>query len=256
MNDKMKNIAIVLFLAWFALAIVLVLVSLIIGTHDLAVKLYTFIMSSFFLFPFPVLIYRFLNWAINFLTSINTNLKDRINPFATMNDLIESDKRKKNVGFYIVLFIIEFIVNLSIALLWLIFTEVSYNAVYAVIHTAEYLITGQISFVALLFYLLITIGYFAFVWWFLGQILNGRLYTNTGNFDISQLWKIILMIIFFYSKIIISGLLLKYTIQMIISALIFWTVVIGVPILFLKTCKLFKILYKILYNKLRIQKGG
>lgn len=218
------------FWVWFVATILLVGAMLITG-QPLAKSFAATIMALFMLLPVRDWIYRFLVWAIDYVSSINTNFKDRINPHATYNRLVDPSKREENVGFYRSLKVAIGIICLILALLWLVFQGTSFNVVYAWLHTIEFIFRGKIGFLALLFYVLITLGYIYMVYWFVGQVLNGNLYDDSGRLDWrSCWWKIAIAVVGFYAKIIISGLLLKFTAGMIWSNLVFWTIVVGLPI--------------------------
>ena len=218
------------FWVWFVSTIILVGAMLIAG-QPYAKGMAAVIMASFMVLPVRDWMYRFLVWAIDYVSSINTNFKDRINPHATYNRLVDPSKREENVGFYRSLKVAINIVCVILALLWLVFQGTSFNVVYAWLHTIEFIFRGKIGFLALLIYILITLAFIYLVYWFVGQVLNGNLYDSSGRLDWSSCWwKIAIAVGGFYAKILLSGLLLKFTAGMIGSSLIFWTVVVGFPI--------------------------
>ena len=231
------------FWAWLILAIVMVVGMLIVGTNNnVAVKgMAATIMATLMLLPVRDWMYRFIVWAIDYVSSINTNFKDRINPYATYNRLVEPTKREENVGFYRTLKFVIGVICVILALLWLVFQGTSLNVVYTFLHTWEFIFRGKVGFLAILVYILLTLGFCYLVYWFIGQVLNGELYVNDGSGRIDwghSWWKILLMIGGLYAKIIIGGLLMRYTGAMLWSAVSFWTVVIGFPILIFEVWRL------------------
>ena len=229
----MKN-ALKVFNAWFwvwaVISAILVGIMLIVGNDNqrAVYGMAATIMALFMVMPVRNWLYRFVVWAINYVSSINTNFKDRINPVATYNLLIDPTKREENVGFYRSLKIVIGIIMVILALLWLVFQRTSFNIVYAFLHTWEFIFRGRISFLALLVYILLSLGFYYLVYWFIGQVLNGKLHNDTGKLDWSKaLWRILLAVVGFYVKIIIGGALLRYTAEMILATVGFWTIVVA-----------------------------
>lgn len=232
----MKNAKKVLspwFWSWIGISTVLVILMMTLGAGNASAlhAMASTIMALFMLLPIRDWMYRLLCWAIDYVSSINTNFKDRINPHATYNRLIDSTKREENVGFYRTLKIVLGIITLILALLWMVFQKTSFEVVFSFLHTIEFLFRGKISWLALLTYLLLTLGFYYGVYWFIGQVLEGSLYVSDGRFDWKSWWKVGLAIIGFYLKIILSGLLLCYTSSMIWASIRFWTIVVGFPLL-------------------------
>lgn len=221
------------FWIWAIVSIILVGAMLIVGHNKAAANgMAAAIMALLMVLPVRDWMYRFIVWAIDYVSSINTNFKDRINPHATYNRLVDPTKREENVGFYRSLKVVIGVITVILALLWLVFQGTSFNVVYAFLHTVEFILRGKIGWLALLVYILITIGYIYAVYRFVGLVLNGELYDSTGSIDWQHSWWMIaLMVAIFYFKIIFSGVLLKFTAAMIFSEVIFWTVVVGFPIL-------------------------
>lgn len=230
----MKNAAKVFngwFWAWMLITVVMV-VGMLIAGQPYANGMAAVIMSTFMVLPVRNWLYRFIVWALDYVSSINTNFKDRINPHATYNRLVDPSKREENVGFYRTLKVVIGVICTILALLWLVFQKTSFNVVYAWLHTIEFIFRGRISWLALLFYVLLTLAYIYLVYWFIGQVLTGALYDGSGRIDwASSWWKIVIAVVGFYAKIIISGLLLSFTGGMIWSSVVFWTVVVGFPLL-------------------------
>lgn len=234
----MKNAAKVFnrwFFAWLGIATVLVIIMLIIGGSNMkAVKMLAgFTMAALMVLPVRDWAYRLIVWAIDFVSSNNTDFKDWINPKATQNTLLDPTKREENVAFYRSLKVGVGIVTTCLALLFLIFRGVSFNIIYGFLHTWEFIFRGKIGFVSLLFYILLTAGWTVAVLWLGYQILKGNFLDDNGNIKWSEHgWKIIAMSIGLYAKILISGLLLKYTADMILASMLAWTAIVGVPLLF------------------------
>lgn len=224
------------FWGWFFISVCLVIVMLILGreNHPKIVNGFSgAIMALFMVMPVSNWLYRFIGWAIDFVSSINTEFKDKINPYATYVTLTDPTHRKENIGFNSLIHFFCGLTTLFLALLWMIFQSMATEVVFSILHTVEFIFTLRISWVAIFFELLITVGYCFAVFNFIKYILSGEFRNEDGSFNWAESWwKILLAIAVFYLKIIVSAMLLKYTSEMTIASLTFWTTTIGFPILF------------------------
>ena len=199
------------------------------------------IMALFFLLPVREWVYWFISWEIDWMTSKNTDVKDDLNPIFSFNTLTDPKTRFQNDGAYRGLRFIVFIACAVIALAWMMFQNAAANVVYAVLHTLEYIVRGRISWGALFFWSLVEIAGAYHIYWSAGQILKGKLYYRdidedgkvVFSFDITESWwRIAIMLGGFYLRIIVSGLLLKFTFGMIWSAMCLWTVIVILVLVF------------------------
>ena len=235
--EKAKAVFNKWFWIWIAIAAALLITMIVVGNQDgdntrLMYGLASVIMASFMVMPIRDWLYRLFVWAIDYVSSINTKFKDRVNQHATYNRLVNPLIREENVGFYRTLkYVINFI-TLIMALLWLVFNRTSFHVVYAFLHTWEFIFRGKISYLAILANLLLTLGFIWLVWWFVGQFLTGKLHDDDGRINWpSAWWKILIMVIGFFAKIIISAILKKYTSDMLIAKLVFWCTTVGIPLI-------------------------
>ena len=220
------------FWVWLGITLTLILIMFLIPSQKHLIS--GIIMASFFLVPVRDWVYRIITWAIDYVTSINTEKKDVINPKATYNRLINLKNRELNPGFYRTLRAVILLVTLLLALLSLIFSPVSYFIVYSWIHTIEFIIIGKISPIRILLYILLTLGYFYFMIRALGMFLDGKFYLEDGTFNKAKTKKALLIIGVFYAKIIISGWLLRFTFKMVFMYIIFWSVIMAIVWVFYK----------------------
>lgn len=221
------------FWSWLGLTVLLVVAMMIVGKQPHTSNMAAVIMATFMLLPVRDWMYRGIVWAIDYVASIKTGFRKRIYPHTTYTTMGNQKDHVVNPGFYRTLKVIVGVICLVLALLWLVFKGTSFNVVYAWLHTIEFLFRGRISWLALLIYVLLTIAFLYMVYWAVGQILNGELYNGTtGRIDWKKAWwKILIMVLGFYAKIIISGMLLSFTAMMIVASVRFWTIVVGFPIL-------------------------
>lgn len=236
----MKNAAKVLnkwFWAWVGIAAIMMLVMIVVGNEagNNTAIIYGcsgVIMATLMIMPLRDWLYRLIVWALDYVSSINTRFKDRINQHATYNRLVNPLVREENVGFYRAVKVVINVITMILALLWLVFARTSYNVVYSFVRTWELIFRGQISYLAILVNLILSFAFAYLVFWFAGQILNGKIYNKDGTIKWTESWwKIVLAVVGLYAKIIISALLKQYTVEMLIAKLVFWTVVIGFPVL-------------------------
>ena len=199
------------------------------------------IMALLFLLPIREWAYELLTWEIDWLTSKNTDVKDALNPTFTLNTLTDPKKRFQNDGAYRGLRFIILVACTIIALAWMMFQNAAANVVYAVLHTLEYIVRGRIGWGALFIWTLVEVAGVYHIYWSAGQLLKGKLYERdideegkvTFSFDITKSWwRIAIMLGGFYLRIIVSGLLLKFTFGMIWSAMCLWTVVVILVLVF------------------------
>lgn len=232
-NIKIRKIFSKWFWGWFGISVVLVIAMFIVGDNQKALNgLSAAIMALFMVMPVASWLNRFIMWAINFVSSIDTKFKDRINPYATYNTLTDPGHRQENIGFNRLVQFFCGITALILALLWLVFQHMSFEVVYSFLHTVEFIITRKISWLALLVEVLITVAYCYAVFNFIRLILNGDFHNEDGSINWTDSWyKILLAVIVFYIKIVVSALLLKYTAEMVGASLVFWTTTIGIPLL-------------------------
>ena len=228
----MKNAKAVLngwFWAWALLAAILVAGMLIVGNdNQRAVNaMASAIMALMMVMPVRNWTARLIVWAIEYAASRSQSFRNRINKLATMNRLVDPSKREENVGFYRTLRWAISIIAIIIALLWLVFQRMSFQAVYGFLHTWEFIFTGKISFLALLIFILVSIVFGFLVY----RVV--RLVTHEGAFDTDGhiLWRkagvwLVVCIVALYGKILLDGILLKKTLSMIGATAIFWTAII------------------------------
>ena len=229
---KVKKIFGVWFWAWASLAATMVITMFLFPAWKETCS--SIIMSSMFMMPIRNWCQRLIRWWIDYYSSINSEFKSRINPFATYNKLLDDDDtRSENIAFYRGINLILLIVSSILALIFLIFKKCSFQCVFSVLHTFEFIVRGKISPVALLFYILITITFFILLWFFFKEVVvNGIIFDVDGKI----IWKKALIIfsvalVGFYGKIIVSALLLNYMFNMIVSSVIFWTIILIVSII-------------------------
>lgn len=249
----MKNAAKVFngwFWAWVGIAVALLAAMLIIGNenHDNTTVLQLLsgmILALFMVMPVRNWAYRLVVWALDYVSSINTRFKDRINQHATYNRMINPLVREENVGFYRAVKIVINLITTILALNWLVFTRTSFNIVYAFIHTWEFIFAGKISYLAMLLFVLLkaVLGYLIF--WFVGHVLKGTLYKPDGSIDWPKSWwKILIMVVGFFVEVIGAGLLMKYTPDMLLHKVFFWTASVSFPIIIAEVSRLIGIYKK------------
>ena len=193
------------FFTWLGIAVTLIVIMLSVPTYKLPLS--ATVMSLLMVMPVRDWMYRLIVWAIDYVSSIDTNFKDKINQYATYNRLISPNEREENIGFYVL---------------------------YSWLHSIEFVIRGRISWLSLLFYILLTIGFIFLVRWAIGQVANEEMLDTNDNFDWSKAWwRILVMASGFYLKIILTSILLKFTFPMFLHSIIFWTTVVGFPIIVL-----------------------
>lgn len=189
------------------------------------------IMALFMVLPVRDWSYHVLVWAIDYVSSINTPFKDKVNPHLTYNRLVEPTKRYQNNGVYRSIKFAILIATIILALLWMVFQGAAFNVVYSWLHTLEFLFTGKLSWLSLLFYVLVTVAFWCLVFWSVGQVLNATYRDrSTGDFLWNEAWRIVVMVLGFYAKIILSAILLRFTLGMFLASMGFWTIVVGLPI--------------------------
>ena len=227
------------FFTWLGITVILVILMLIVPNWKLPLS--ATVMALMMTMPVRDWMYRLIVWAIDYVSSINTNFKDKINQYATYNRLISPNTREENVGFYRAIKAIVVFITFILAILWMVFQQTAFYVLYSWLHTLEFLIRGRISWLSLLVYILLTIAFIFFVRWAIGQVANEEMLDNNDNLDWSKAWwRILVMVSGFYIKIILSSLLLKYTFPMFLHSIIFWTTVVGFPIIVLITIEHFR----------------
>jgi len=247
----MKNAAKVFnkwFWSWVAIATVLLAVMLLLGNENnektaIIQLLAGMILALFMVMPIRDWTYRLAAWAFDYVSSIDTTFKDRVNQHATYNRLINPLVREENVGFYRLLKFAVNLITLILALTWLVLSKTSFRIVYAFVHTWEFIFRGEVTYVALLLYAMIKAAFFYTVFWFFGHILGkekARVFYNTdGSINWGKSWwKIVLIIVVFYVHVICGGLLMKYTSDMLWHKVLFWTISAGLPILIIEISRL------------------
>lgn len=237
-NQKfnLKDIFTKWFWWWLGITIVLLIIIAIVQTQPFVSYLSATIMALFMLMPIRDWMYKIMDWAIDFLSSNNTAIKDYFNPKATMNPIDATNgERVRNTVFYDALFTLSLYITTILALLWLVFPNAAFNVVYAWLHTLEFFFTGRIAWWRILVYMLLLPTFFYGAYIAIGEFLEGKVYYDNGKIDFEHnWWKFVLMFVGFYGFIIIGDALLAYTGSMIWSSCCFWSIVVGSAIIGLK----------------------
>lgn len=225
-----KNIFTKTFWGWFIGAVILSGLMLVFQA-PYAKPMAAAIMAGFMVLPVRDWMYRLLVWAIDFVSSINTDFKDKINPYATYNRLVDPAKREENVGFYRTL---KGVINLTcviLALICLWWQGASFNVVYGYLHTLEMLVTLQLHPFWLLVAIGLTIGFYYGAYRFTLSLLKEQ-FTNssTGRIDVNRSWPYFLgMFLLFVAKIFGAGLCIKLPFSVMWTHFTMWILVIGIP---------------------------
>jgi len=232
------------FWSWVGISLALLAAMLIIGnenhTNTNTLQLLAgMILALFMLMPIRNWAYRFVVWALDYVSSINTRFKDRVNQHATYNRMINPLVREENVGFYRAVKIGINMITTILALNWLVFNRTSFNIVYAFVHTWEFIFAGKISYLAMLIFVLLKAAFVYLIFWFAGNVLKGTLYKADGSIDWSKSWwKILIMVVTFFVEVIGAGLLMRYTPEMLGHKVFFWTASVSFPILIAEISRL------------------
>lgn len=191
------------------------------------------ILATFALLPMRDWIIRFVIWLIDYITSINTKEKNKLNPKATYNRLIDSKKRLENPGFYRLLKFAIGIFSVIISLIWLIFDGTAFNAVFSFLYTIENICTGKVGVTRLLFFILVTLWFIYMLYWTMRQFKKDRCFNRSNNkFSWSKITcRMAFAFANIYGSIILIGIIMKFTGKMIWAAVLFWSIIIWIPII-------------------------
>ena len=226
-----KNIFTKTFWVWFVGAVILSGMMVIFQAPN-AKWMAATIMAGFMVLPVRDWMYRLLVWAIDFVSSINTDFKDRINPYATYNRLVDPAKREENVGFYRTLKGCVYWACVILALICLWWQGASFNLVYGYLHTIEMLVTLQLHPLALLIAIGLIIGFYYGAYRFTLRLLREDFINpTTSRLDVIGNWPHFAgMLLLFIAKIFGAGLCIKLPWNVMWTHLILWILAIGIPV--------------------------
>ena len=218
------------FWIWFILSFICVILMILAPNYKNEIS--SVILATMMILPVRDWTYQLTIWIIAWAGSGTfPTLKTIFRQIFTMTDLASPTIRMNNTGVYRLLRFIIFIVNTITAILWMANPNSAFKVVYSWLHTIEYLFTMRIGWYSLLFYILLTIAFWGLMFWALMQIINERMLDRNGHFSFGRAWwRITIIVAGFYIKIILSGILLKFTKKMIFDSIAFWTSTIGLNI--------------------------
>ena len=215
------------FWIWVIIAVTLSITILMTPSHREVLS--SIIIASFAVLPARSWAYRLSVWLVDYVSSNNTDVRDKLNPHATYNRLLKPTERVENPGFYRALWFLTFIVSLVIALLWMVFKGTSFNIVYAWLRSIEFLVTGKYSPLRILLLLLLKTSYICSIVAFIGQILKAKMYDENGHFDrVKGTLKILGMLAMYLVNIFGSAGLLRFSGPMIWSNFLYKMVLLGI----------------------------
>ena len=235
------------FWVWAIPAAILVSIMLILGnTPDTRRTLYGMaaaIMAGFTLLPARNAFYVILLWGLNMVATRDPGFEKDLNSWALI--MWRGKKEKEhNPGFDFSLFVMTSLTFLAIAFLWVADQKTSFEAVYAAIHTIAYIISFKHPVACFVDLIILALFVYAVIW-FLGEVLRNRNFykDEVGRIDWQHSWwKVVLIIVAFFIRLLTHGALIGYTAHMIGVSVRFWCIIIFVPLAIFEIRKLIRIL--------------
>ncbi len=238
---KMRSLFSNWFIAWAIISIILVIIFCLFPwllSPDTGSQI---IMATFMLMPVRDWAFRFFVWIIEYMATINATFRVYAKKLFTIRGL-DTDKVTLDGRHYMILKAIISFITLIMALFWIVFRSASHYAVLTFLNTIEFIVRGKISPIALLLYLIIFGAFIIGLWRYILSITSKEMYEEVENDDDDDdddfdneptvsirynwskaLWQSALMLAAYYLKIILTAVLLKYTLKMFGAALILWT---------------------------------
>ena len=224
---------------WGWAAISAILVAIMLGNEiDATIKAHmsSAIMALMMVMPVRDWTYRLLEWAIDYTSSRSTKYRRRLQKLFTNLSLNDpTGPRKRSRPIYSALMVTISYISVFLALTWISLPYVAHSCVYSFIRKWQYIFTGRISSVHLIINMIVFALFIRLIYWSVGQILNGELCNDDGHLEFSKAWwRLLIMILGFYAKLVISAILLDYTQTMIWEKCCFWTIAVGTPIIIIE----------------------
>ncbi len=244
-DAKMSEVLNGWFWSWLAIAAALVVGMILLPSQKEVLA--SVILFLFCLMPFRNALYRLIVWLIDYRCSNDDKLKKRLNAHATINTFANPKERVMNTGFYREIWCAILVSSLILGLLWMVFRNTSFQVVYAWVRSIEFLVTLKYSALAMLILVIVKCVYYYGVVWAWGVILNDQMFDKeTGKFSWKDAsWRLLIMVVGYYANILLSALLLKYSLSMTLASLGYKTCLLlfGVPTLYLLIWRIGRLLF-------------
>jgi len=197
-------------------------------------------MAVFWFFPMRAIISQLIMLAIRFINSNYEGARKKIQIFSTFNTLVDPSSRELNPAFIPTIHTIVGIICMIVGVFHLVWRWHSTNLVYLTLKNVQTICQGLFGTgfqrTQVLIWLVLTVLTVIIVIWYLSLFLRGVAGSNNNSKE--KIQKMIMVITFIVSRLK-NYLLLSYTWSMIITSIIFWVLVIGIPIITFFVIKLF-----------------